>query len=570
MAEKDVPEVPPRIRDYQRAQKERKRYASDEPEAQKMYNERKKARKAQGEGRMECKIKYYTQDASQKVQLQNKLDQVKILLGEGTVSSVSNLDALNSILDFYLDSHKQSAEPVVGDDVQQADPVSNYQTCSATQANEEDIYLLSRSSISHLLQQIAQHNDSCNFPLTMKDVTRLRHAGICTLTCKGACKPLRWSTSPHVGGGKYLVNIRMIHAYMMSGILPVQYERLCMAANIGHVANTYMEPFTRLYSETTESLAEQSMQNAIAEEKAASGSSDGINILTDARHGWRKNAKDTDVVCIGEKKHRILNVQHVTKHEEPSSQKHELVGVKRMYDYFDTNEVSIKIHAHDANASVTKFIKNERPGTENNNDTWHVTKGITKELKKITSGPKRDKNKTWHPELSDKAGAIRTHAYWAMKNCEGSADKLVGYLDNIPNHYKGIHDGCHVDSRCRSGPHYKSTKCRITDPVAEQLLVRSIKKLALYKRPHDYIHCLSTHYVESFNNMLLIHQDKRIVFGDKEYRRRTMMAVMEWNENVDREIYQMMMISDVPLCHPSNNKLVFLVSLIPPDPCQQC
>ena len=29
---------------------------------------------------------------------------------------------------------------------------------------------------------------------------------------------------------------------------------------------------------------------------------DGIEIMTDARHGWRKNAKDTSVVAIGEKR----------------------------------------------------------------------------------------------------------------------------------------------------------------------------------------------------------------------------------------------------------------------------
>lgn len=28
----------------------------------------------------------------------------------------------------------------------------------------------------------------------------------------------------------------------------------------------------------------------------------GIDMITDGRHGWRKNAKDSSFVCIGQKK----------------------------------------------------------------------------------------------------------------------------------------------------------------------------------------------------------------------------------------------------------------------------
>lgn len=32
---------------------------------------------------------------------------------------------------------------------------------------------------------------------------------------------------------------------------------------------------------------------------------EGIEIMTDARHGWRKNAKDTSDVAIEEKSHKV-------------------------------------------------------------------------------------------------------------------------------------------------------------------------------------------------------------------------------------------------------------------------
>lgn len=34
----------------------------------------------------------------------------------------------------------------------------------------------------------------------------------------------------------------------------------------------------------------------------------GINIVTDARHGWRKNAKDTSVVAVGDIHTQLLTV----------------------------------------------------------------------------------------------------------------------------------------------------------------------------------------------------------------------------------------------------------------------
>ena len=57
----------------------------------------------------------------------------------------------------------------------------------------------------------------------------------------------------------------------------------------------------------------------------------GINIITDARHGWRKNAKDTCVVTIGEKSSMVLLHTHVTKADDHVTQRHELLGTKQVY-----------------------------------------------------------------------------------------------------------------------------------------------------------------------------------------------------------------------------------------------
>ena len=73
--------------------------------------------------------------------------------------------------------------------------------------------------------------------------------------------------------------------------------------------------------------------------------------------------------------------------------------------------------------------------------------------------------------------------------------------------------------------------------MAEQLLVKVILNSNIFRYPQDYILGRDTFYVESFNNVMNIYQDKRIAFafGDMQYNARSNLAVLPWNENVDRD-----------------------------------
>lgn len=49
------------------------------------------------------------------------------------------------------------------------------------------------------------------------------------------------------------------------------------------------------------------------------------------------------------------------------------------------------------------------------------------------------------------------------------------------------------------------------------------------------MNCIDMYYVEFFNNVFFVYYDKRIKFGDEEYKWRLNMVVLDWNENVDWE-----------------------------------
>lgn len=82
-----------------------------------------------------------------------------------------------------------------------------------------------------------------------------------------------------------------------------------------------------------------------------------ISILTDARHGCRRNAKDTNLVYIGDSTHNVIRKEHVTRTDNQCTQRDKLLGTKRLYDYFDNDIPSVggpvRVHIHSFKNSKT-------------------------------------------------------------------------------------------------------------------------------------------------------------------------------------------------------------------------
>lgn len=82
--------------------------------------------------------------------------------------------------------------------------------------------------------------------------------------------------------------------------------------------------------------------------------------------------------------------------------------------FFDSNipsiggPVTVHLHAHDRNASINKFIREERPDTTNQNDTWHAAKAAEKEISKVAKGPKKNHRCSWHEELTKSIPCVYT------------------------------------------------------------------------------------------------------------------------------------------------------------------
>lgn len=246
-----------------------------------------------------------------------------------------------------------------------------------------------------------------------------------------------------------------------------------------------------------------------------------------------KNAKDSSIVAIGDNTHKVLQCCHITKADDIVSQRHELRGTENIYDEFERQDVSVKIHTHDRNLSINKLVK-RNAFTVNQNDSWHGVKSVKKAMQAVASGPKYKENKTWSEQLYDKVEPVATHFHWAIRNCQQDPQVLKKLLLNVTQHYKNEHSNCHQTSRCKLDKNYEPSRIVITNPKAEKMLQNVIEQSVIYKSPEDYVLAKDTSYVESFNNVMNIFQDKRICFSDLQYNLRSQLAVLHWNENVDR------------------------------------
>ena len=148
---------------------------------------------------------------------------------------------------------------------------------------------------------------------------------------------------------------------MCSGMQLSHYERFCKGANIGFTSKKACKTFFDNYKTCIEQEYQTSIDIALLTEVTMYDYNDweGINIMTDGRHGWRKNAKDTSVVTVGEKTSLVIHHEHITKADDHVSQRHEKVGTERVYKYLENKEVPRAVHIHDRNMSINILVRDK-------------------------------------------------------------------------------------------------------------------------------------------------------------------------------------------------------------------
>ena len=178
---------------------------------------------------------------------------------------------------------------------------------------------------------------------------------------------------------------------------------------------------------------------------------------------------------------------------------------------------------------------NSHAMTVKQNGCWHGGNLLKKSMQSISVGPKYKEGKFWFEQLSDKVQPVATHFHLATRNCQNDPQQLRKLQSNIVKHFTSEHSECPGTSRCKMDPNYEPSRIVITKPKAEKSLENVIQSSVIFKNPEDFLLARDSYYVESFNNVMNIVQDKRINFSNQQFNMRSQLAVLHWNENVDRE-----------------------------------
>ena len=409
-------------------------------------------------------------------------------------------------------------------------PIQN--TIKPHQASE-DLIMSDLSALQNLNIINFNHNLTCQSDLSMTSLKNVGFRKMYQIRCSNCNFIQTWNASMNMPDGKDFVTAKLLHGFFTSGMQKVHFERLAASTGIKHICSNLFIKYVEEYSQQVEAEKQSSCLLALSEELDNAEKANHVDIATDARHSTRKNSQFTDVVCVGYKTKKVIDNKVVSRGDDPCAQRHELIGTKTVYNSLQDKGVNVRRHVHDRNASINKYVREQQSSTTNQNDTWHVSVSVGKQLKAISAGAKCREGKTWSVQLADKVGPVKTHVQYAMRNCSGDKQKLVSMLENVVAHYENKHDNCLSSSRCKQDTNYIPSRQIITNSAAKQLLLSAIHSFDVYKHPENYIHAMGTFLVESFNNTLNVFHDKRIgTLGKKHYVMKTNLAVCHWNENV--------------------------------------
>ena len=394
------------------------------------------------------------------IQKNGKLQTVSGHLTKINSNYVTNSDILNAVLDFWI---QKNDEPI-------QEPPSSYQSSRVNETNQ-DLFIIATKSLQNIVDMTHHHSRYCKGAPKIKKMVRRCHVLVVTLKCSNQedFHTYSWSSTPYLPNKKYLVNHRICHAIVCCGMLPVHYTRFSNTAEIGCISKEKekRKTFHESHKQSVDHVYNESIEGALMEEIGMYEEHTGIDIMTDAWHGWRKNAKGTSVVAIGDKTHIVLQCQHVMIADDPVSQRHEMKGTSEIYRYFEAKDTSINVYTHDRNMAVNKFVKTSGY-TLNQNDSWHGVRSMKKAIKSISSGPKYKEGKTLFEQLYDKEEPVATHVHWALRNCDQNPQTLQSQLSKVVNHYKNELSDCHSTSRCKLDPNYEPFRHVITNPKAEK------------------------------------------------------------------------------------------------------
>ncbi|XP_063063564.1 uncharacterized protein LOC134456062 [Engraulis encrasicolus] len=230
----------------------------------------------------------------------------------------------------------------------------------------------------------------------------------------------------------------------------------------------------------------------------------------------------------------IVHFELVQVTEASSSVAMEVMGLQRGLSELLDRGVDIGVMTTDRSPSVRKLMREEHPTIQHELDSWHVTKGIKKNIVAAS-------NRKGQKELFTWLKAITNHLYWSCDTSNGDQELCVRRWTSLLYHIIGVHrwEEGSSEHTCLHPPLSDEEQERkkwispdspafsaLKDIVTNRNLLHDLRQMTLFKH---------TGPLEAYHSVMLKYVPKRLHFNYDSIRARTQLAIMDHNENVGRQ-----------------------------------
>lgn len=231
---------------------------------------------------------------------------------------------------------------------------------------------------------------------------------------------------------------------------------------------------------------------------------------------------------------KVLSFAVVTVTEAGgSSTNMEVLAFERCLDELHQHGFTVEVIATDRHVQVRSLMKRKFPSIRHQFDVWHVAKSFRKKLHAISQ-------KKINSDLSPWSQSISNHLWWCAANCGGDANKLTEMWISIIHHVVNVHHFSgeyfqHCAHPCLSDNEQRRKKWLEPLSPAHNALKEIVMKKTLLTDIRHLSEFCHTGQLEVYHSLITKYCPKRQEFDLTPMTARTALAVLDHNNNVDRQ-----------------------------------
>ncbi|KAK0143836.1 Mannosyl-oligosaccharide 1,2-alpha-mannosidase IA [Merluccius polli] len=258
---------------------------------------------------------------------------------------------------------------------------------------------------------------------------------------------------------------------------------------------------------------------------------EGVQLCGDGRSDSPGHScKYTTYSFMDDSSSQIVTFDLIQVSQATSSVAMEPMGFRKGLEKLLDEGLAIEVITTDRHPSIRKLMREEYTNIIHQFDPWHVAKGMKKKL--VAASNRRNCK-----DLAPWVKSVSNHMWWSCCSSKGDATELHRRWTSILYHISGVHrwEDNGREYQCYhkelspdqqqmkkwlsvDSPAYKA----LLEIVMDKRLLKDLQQMTLFKH---------TGQLEVFHNALLKYCPKRLHFEYAAMQARTMLAVMDHNEN---------------------------------------